>query len=114
MLSRQGSTVFSGVALCLALSVPAAASEPAPGSKPAPVVSFCEDIRQDMLYYHRLFQQGGTLKQEEVWKKRYKQEIWNWGHSKCPAVYKNMIKRLAESRKAAKPLPQPQAPDTTS
>ena len=54
-----------------------------------------------MLFYHGLFEQGGTPKQREVWKKQYKRRIWNYGQSKCP----ELERKMANSRTASKPVP---------
>lgn len=106
MLSQKATTVLSGAVLCLALAVPAVALEPL-GSEFArggPALAVCEELRQDMLFYHRLVLEGGNARQMEVWKRKYKQNVWDYGRTKCRELARRMA-AAALREKNKKPEP---------
>ena len=94
MLSRRQSGL-SLAALLLAVSVPAAAQGPA--------AVVCQELRNDIDYYYSLWREGGSPRQQEVWRKLYTRNIWKYGNASCPKYLASPGKTLVESSMDAKP-----------
>lgn len=97
MLSRQGTIVLSGAVLVTALSATGYAAEGE--RRGGPAHTFCQELRDEMVYYYQLFEKGGTAKQMAVWKKQYGRRINAYGRSSCPKLDRKML----TPRTAAKP-----------
>jgi hypothetical protein len=86
---------ISLVALLFAVSVPALAQGPA--------AVVCREIRNDIDHYYTSWQQGGTPRQMEVWKKLYVRNIWKYGNANCPKYLPNHKRNVAGSSGDVKP-----------
>ena len=111
MFSRKGAGVLAGAVCCLALAAPVVAFEPLDPKylKGGPGVAVCVELRKDMLFYHSLVMKGGTPKQMEVWKARYRKYVWGYGRNNCRQLARKMaiagFKEMQERIEEPAPTP---------